>query len=215
MDKLNLNLPIVVASLSEGFSKFFDNCGDKNTFNYILSPNSRISRLYAQVLGEKIPKYEFLHMGNAVPDHISKKMLESLKLGRTHHLISSIDLLNSAIDAYSTPLPTPDFLSSDNSKINLWIVEPELMDTQKIQKSLDFGLFAKQWAPKAQLTVNFIMSKEMMSMIPTFRDILSNYTDNELKQRLLFNLGINLETRESMLPIQNVPLINIGLTRLN
>ena len=190
MDTLNLNLPTVVASLSEGFSKFFENCGDKNTFNYILSPNSRISRLYAQSLGEKIPKHEFLFIGIATPDHISKKMLESLKLGRTHHLISSINLLKGAIDAYSGPLPTPDFLSCDNSKLNVWFIEPELMDNQTIQKSLDFGLFTKQWAPKAQQKINFIMSKEMMSMIPTFRDLVSNYTDNELKQRLVFNLGI-------------------------
>ena len=124
-------------------------------------------------------------------------MPDSLKQGRCHYLISTITLLKAAIDTCSSPLPIPDFLSSDHSKLNLWFIESELMDNQTIQKSLDFGLFTKQWAPNAQQKIDFILSKEMMCMIPTFRDLLSKYTDNELKQRLLVNQGIHIEIKNN------------------
>lgn len=199
--QIGMSLPIVVSSLSEGFSKFYEKCNDKNIFNVILTPNSSISRLYAHLLDKKIPKQEIIHIGGSVPDHITNKMLKSLEYGGVHYLISTIYLLMAAIEAYPNQLHPLDFFSSDNAKLYIWLIEPELMDPQQFRLSVEFGAFTKHWAPKAQQTINFVLSKESMNYIPMFNGLLSKYSDNELKLRLLSMLGIKFEMKESNLYI--------------
>lgn len=201
--KVSLNKPIIVETGGEVFAKVYEIGNDDNNFNLVITPNSRHSKLYADTLSSKGLKNSFVHIGLATPEHVTNKMLESLNEGRIHYLIGTIGLITSSFENYPAEIPTPPYLRKPHSKVNLWIIEPELMNYDVLHQALSFGLvtgcafsgFEKEGTKikaidKINHTTHLVMSKEMMNFVPKFKKILSDFQRSKLDVHILNELGI-------------------------
>lgn len=181
--------PRVVNTLGEVCSLIHEEGKGDNTFNLDLTPSSRISRLCARVFSSKGLKRNYIFIGGTTPDHISVVWLQSLRDGQIHHLIGMPTLLSGVFQ----DTPAPPYLEK-HGRVNLWLIEPELMDDIQIDHALSLWVIAKRnfselekegkkTKIKPDQKLHFMISKEMLNFLDTHRQKRALRIQNVVKER--------------------------------
>jgi hypothetical protein len=127
INSLRVSLPIIEETIGQGIAKVYEKSQGTNTLNILITPNSRLARLYADAFSSKVPKSSLVLFGLAshkVPKDIQRRMFESIGQGQIHYVIGSANVLLSAFEKYQMKVPLPLYLLESDSSLNLWLVEP-------------------------------------------------------------------------------------------
>lgn len=224
----------IAEALSQEFSGIVDAGNGENTLNIVATPNSRLARLNTLTLETRgVNQVEvfkdagghwaakttpgesnYIRVGLATPEEIAQTMFKTLSntadYGEVHYVVGSANLIGRALN-----FPTPLYLANADGKVNVWLVEPELMTATQINQAagrIAVARFTEIRDENNQIVARInpekavisVMSKDTMQYYPEFnpvmtlegealnnaaRDIMENYIWNRNERDILARSG--------------------------
>lgn len=199
--EFHLALPIITQSLSESIGTIVKQ-NHKNRLNIIICPKTSITKTLVKIIDGQGLKREVIHFGLNIPDNQISKLIDSLKNGHIHYIISTEALLEHTFKIYGlNKIPLPPYLFHNDAQLKIWILEPELMERSERKNSIMIGGLLKHFLDVTDQIVVPIFSREFIAFTPIFNELFIRYSDDKQKIQfgLLEEMGIFDEEKDRQL----------------